>query len=176
MIGFKLSTNLEKVRHEIEYLLNVWAKNQGKDIGFGSNPDNSITIGIDDNSRLVVSQAFVNNPTAFESTGIDLNGKYVIENAFKLLNCLQEYGANDVDELGRFRLRNSYQYKLRNHDENLVQKLFDQLSTRIGITSKSQKTKFFLTHDIDLVNGAFIEDGAVAASLLGLWGGLKGVA
>ncbi|MEO8471509.1 MAG: hypothetical protein ABI477_04920 [Chryseolinea sp.] len=159
MIRFKLSTSLENVRPEIEYVLRVWAKNQGLEISFGDDFDNGISIGHDDESHLKISADFVNTPTAFARSSLHAGKVYIIENAFKLLNCVQEYCHTDVDDLGRFKFRNSYQYQLKNHTENLVQKLFEHLSTQVGVTPVSQKTKFFLTHDIDLVNGAILEDG-----------------
>ncbi|HEX8059455.1 MAG TPA: hypothetical protein VF473_00905, partial [Cyclobacteriaceae bacterium] len=73
---------------------------------------------------------------------------------FYMLNTLQEYGTSDVDEIGRFKYANSYQWKFGNIEDNLV----DQYSKKIIGQTPSFKSRIFLSHDIDSVNGAVMQD------------------
>ncbi len=61
--------------------------------------------------------------------------------------------------MGRFKFENSYQHRFKNTLENIVQLCFNEISKICGVTPPKEKTQFFLTHDIDMVNGAIIEDG-----------------
>lgn len=77
-----------------------------------------------------------------------------VSTIFYMINSLQEYDASDVDEIGRFKYSNSYQKRFGNVEDNLVgryaQMLLGQLQPR--------KSCIFLSHDIDSVNGALLQD------------------
>jgi len=83
--------------------------------------------------------------------------------AFYMINCIQEFGATELDEYNRFKFSNSYQYHFKNIEENLVQELFDKLyksNRKLNqFTEAGPRTKFFLSHDIDTVYGALLQDG-----------------
>jgi hypothetical protein len=76
-----------------------------------------------------------------------------------MLSCSQEHRDTDPDELGRFKYINSYQARLGIARKNQVQHCFDHIASQLGIASPNKPTRFFLSHDIDTVQGAIIEDG-----------------
>jgi hypothetical protein len=90
----------------------------------------------------------------------------LIATCFYMLNSFQEYNAtDDTDEVGRFVFEKSYQHKFGNIKENLVQKHFDKLSQHskfLRTEAKNEKSSVFISHDIDNVNLAWIEDGFAA--------------
>jgi hypothetical protein len=163
MIKFYIDSGSAAVRSEIAYVLDTWAKNQQLLIGFTENPDDSITVGTRKDNQLRAGKGFdFSGPQAFGKSGLltDHNGDPdFLATAFYMLNSLQEYNDKDRDELNRFKFSNSYQHKFKNHKENIVQHCFEEISRIVGKTPLIEKTRFFLTHDIDLVNGAVIEDG-----------------
>jgi peptidoglycan/xylan/chitin deacetylase (PgdA/CDA1 family) len=72
---------------------------------------------------------------------------------FYMLNSLQEYADTDVDEIGRFKYTNSYQSRFGNIEDNLVGRYSQKV-----LASQRQKSRIFLSHDIDSVNGALLQD------------------
>ncbi|MEX2234772.1 MAG: hypothetical protein WD824_21600 [Cyclobacteriaceae bacterium] len=160
---FHIDSSSAAIRPEITYLLDTWARNQQLEISLTENPDDSITVGAAKNNRLRISKGFdLSTPQALNKSCFisDQNGDPdFLATAFYMLNSLQEYDDKDRDELNRFKFSNSYQYKFKNHKENIVQRCFDEIARIAGRTPLIEKTRFFLTHDIDLVNGAVIEDG-----------------
>lgn len=85
---------------------------------------------------------------------------------FYLVNCLQEYGSTQTDEIGRFQYKNSLQKQFGAVQRNIVQEIFNELATfpvfsRV-ITKRSAPSKIFLSHDIDTVYGALTQDGFYA--------------
>jgi len=89
----------------------------------------------------------------------------LLATCFYMLNSFQEYNATDNDEVGRFVFEKSYQYKFGNTKENLVQKYFDKLAQHpkfLQIEPENKKSSVFISHDIDNVNLAWIEDGFAA--------------
>lgn len=85
---------------------------------------------------------------------------------FYLVNCLQEYGSDKKDEIGRFEYKNSLQKQFDIIEKNLVQGIFDELATypifSRTVTRQKEKSKIFLSHDIDTVYGALLQDGYYA--------------
>lgn len=86
-----------------------------------------------------------------------------LSSAFYIINCFQEYESSDVDQFGRFKYKSSFQYMFDIIEENLVQKYFvifceEELNIKLDI-KKLKPTKVFLSHDIDSVNGSFLQDG-----------------
>ena len=73
---------------------------------------------------------------------------------FYMVNSIQEHDNTSTDEIGRFKYSNSYQHKFGNIEDNLVgqysQKIFGQL--------RIPKSRIFLSHDIDSINGAVVQD------------------
>ncbi|HPM32228.1 MAG TPA: hypothetical protein PLJ60_17985 [Chryseolinea sp.] len=163
MVIFCIKNNLPQ--HEIQFLLRTWAKNVGVEVLFAPDSVEGISVGQTADSRIQTSGNF--SPDYFRH--IKLNAQCLVENqdgkpdylatAFYMLNCIQEFNDPDPDELGRFRFSNSYQHLYKNAAENIVQGCFNEISTICEIPSPTEKTKFFLTHDIDSVYGAILEDG-----------------
>ncbi len=89
----------------------------------------------------------------------------LLTTCFYMMNSLQEYNAVNNDEVGRFTYNNSYQFKYNNIKENLVQKYFDKLAQHpkfSGMSAQNEMSSVFISHDIDNVNLAWIEDGFAA--------------
>lgn len=163
MIKVYIEKEALPVKPELSYLLKVWANAQHTDVTFVDNKDDAVTIGMSDDSTVQLSHGFdfshqppLGNPGFI--TGDNDKPDY-LATAFYMLNGVQEWNDNDRDELGRFKYANSYQFTWKNAKDNIVQRCFDEISKAIGLTPHSEKTHFFLTHDIDLVHGAIIEDG-----------------
>ncbi len=163
MIKFFINPGAEKFRPEITYILKLWSKNQGQPIEFTAEHHHAISIGTTHDNTLQIAPDFHNQERSsnhrtpfiyFESSKVDS-----LASAFTLINSMQEFQATDPDELNRFRFRNSYQFKLNNAKENLVQQCFNEISHAVGLKAPHEKTRFLLSHDIDIVYGAILEDG-----------------
>lgn len=150
---------------QLVYLLNIWAKNRQVEVSFTESPDSALRIGRDDNSHFQLSESFVSSdPTRLvlnDQCRLEAaNGKPdILATAFYMLNALQEYDSSNRDDLGRFPYTRSYQYRFKNAKENIVQQYFDTISQIAGLSPRKEKTRFLLSHDIDAVYGAVIEDG-----------------
>jgi hypothetical protein len=77
-----------------------------------------------------------------------------LSTVFYMINSLQEYGDADTDEIGRFKYTNSYQNKFANIEDNLVGRYSQQILGQ----SQNPKSRIFLSHDIDSINGAVLQD------------------
>lgn len=73
---------------------------------------------------------------------------------FYMINGIQEHGEIQYDEIGRFKYSNSYQSRFKNIEDNLVaryaKKIFPEL--------KEPRSRIFLSHDIDSIHGAVVQD------------------
>ena len=91
-----------------------------------------------------------------------------LASCFYMINSMQEFSSKEVDEMNRFKYEASYQHKFDNIRINLVQKYFDLLFDKlqdlniISSPKKSRDSKIFLSHDVDSVYGALIQDGFTA--------------
>lgn len=163
MINFYIDEDSQRVSSEISYILKVWASNQGFDIGFSHSRERAITIGENASNQLVISNHFMDQRNSVlndDCVFTDKNGQPdFLSTAFYMINSVQEFNDNDPDELNRFKYKNSYQYKFKNSKDNLVQHYFNEISKTLKLKPSTQKNRFFLSHDIDLVNGAILEDG-----------------
>lgn len=165
MVTFYLSPEIAAHQAPITYVLSVWSKHTRIPVAFFATPAGAITIGESANVPFYVSGGF--QPEDFrdvtfspEHMLVHANGKAdVLRTAFYMLNTLQEYNDAQPDALGRFQYVNSYQRRLGIARENVVQRCFDALSTAVGVAPRKEKTHFMLSHDIDLVNRAVVEDG-----------------
>ncbi len=163
MIRFHISSDAQHLTPEITYLLQIWAKNQQQEIVFSDSPDGSVTLGKGDKNVFVIPEAFAQT----RIPGIAASGMVEDERgrpdplttAFYLMNSLQEFDDTDADELGRFKFTNSHQYKLNNNLDNVVQRCFDEISKTLQLPPRRENSRFFLSHDIDLIHGAILEDG-----------------
>jgi hypothetical protein len=163
---------------EIKYTWSIFSK--GKNTVYVNNKNEAdFVIDSSTDSDLPVSTSFYNEIekgncsfSGFFSKDLcikDTSGKNdYIATAFYMLNSLQEYDKKNItDEIGRFRFEDSYQHKFGCITKNLVQECFDKLvneNTKLLYYKKTPiKSDFFLTHDIDSVNGALLQDGLYLA-------------
>ncbi|MDI1353360.1 MAG: hypothetical protein PSX36_00485 [bacterium] len=83
---------------------------------------------------------------------------------FYLINSIAEHRVDaTTDELGRFRYQDSVQKQI-GVEENLVLQLIHHATIKNDVLSRSFRIKnhasyIFLSHDIDSVNGSFLQDG-----------------
>lgn len=90
-----------------------------------------------------------------------------LSSAFYIINCFQEYQKEENclenDIYGRFKYESSFQYRFNCIEENLVQQYFILFCRRdLNLQIKETnflKSRVFLSHDIDSVNGSFLQDG-----------------
>jgi len=163
---------------EIKYIWSVFAGNKGVEYSFvEAKEEADFVIDTSPSSDLCIAESFWNNIAVKNYfygnffvqdclvRTVDGRPDY-LATAFYMINSIQEFGSTDLDEIGRFKYANSYQYKFGNIEQNLVQECFDKLidETPKLKTIKSFKVKsgFCLSHDIDSVNGAFLQDGLFA--------------
>lgn len=82
---------------------------------------------------------------------------------FYLVNSIQEYGSPHTDELGRFRYADSYQQHFGNITDNVVygllRALWDSAPPLKAFPLKDRPSRVLLSHDIDSLYGAFMQDG-----------------
>jgi hypothetical protein len=170
MITFHITDTAKPFEPEIRFTLQLWALNQSQKITFTSNPDNAFSIGTGSGAHLRISKHFTGPHAAcrmhpyvqFDGTGSDVYdpaGTDLLASVFQMVNSLQEYDAPEYDELNRYQFKTSYQKRLNNVNDNLVQHCFDAISKTLRLPAKSTPTRFFLSHDIDIVYGAIVEDG-----------------
>ncbi len=85
----------------------------------------------------------------------------LISTVFYLVNCIQEYNADDIylDKYGRFKQDMSVQHKFGIGSKNLVVELIDIFLSKCGITSGvKQKSKIYISHDIDFLTSGFRQE------------------
>ena len=85
-----------------------------------------------------------------------------ISSIFYIINSLQEYKSDpeDEDELGRFLYEKSWQKKYNVIERNLVLEYIFEFLNFIKVEKKNDfNSKIFVSHDIDKMNGSFLQDG-----------------
>ncbi|MBK7850658.1 MAG: hypothetical protein IPJ66_05790 [Bacteroidetes bacterium] len=102
-------------------------------------------------SNYFVSDCLVRDPEGF----VDY-----LSSAFYMLALVQEIEDTDLDEFGRFKYSNSYQYKFSNVTKDLVSDIFTELINRTPKLDKKpdSSSSFFLSHDMDTVHGSLLQD------------------
>lgn len=159
----------------IEYVLKLIANNQQMvfehvdypeyaDIIFDHTLKNSQPISTYFYTELSKEAPVLNHPKFFEEEPIICteNGESDhVATIFYMVNCLQEYSleSEDLDKFERFRYRSSYQYKFNCIEDNLVQKVIDQLITSWKHTPSQIQSSLFISHDIDEIYASFLQDG-----------------
>lgn len=78
-----------------------------------------------------------------------------------MVNCLQELNPEPalLDRFGRFGYSHSYQARFACIEKNLVQEKIDDLCRDWGLKAVRQKSRFFISHDIDTLYGSLFQDG-----------------
>lgn len=161
----------------LEYILLVLSQNKSFEIQFVKNKSDSDVIfdHQDENSEYIdiifYESLIVNKQYDFkfyfqESYYITNNNNIdYLATAFYMINCFQEYDdtKNQFDGYGRFKYESSYQKHFDCIQENIVQKCFNEFCRKSPafqkITNTKRKTKIFLSHDIDNINQAILQDG-----------------
>jgi hypothetical protein len=87
----------------------------------------------------------------------------LLATCFYLVNSLQEYAVAG-DTYGRFPYKRSLQARFNNPTQNLVQAYFDELAKhpKISAIRKNTLSRVFISHDIDNITSAWLEDGFAA--------------
>lgn len=164
MIRFYISPAFRQYFNEIAYTLQLWAKNQKQEIRIesSSSPD-TLNIGPGKESHFQVHASFSSaDPGNWQKNGFicDPDGRPdYLASAFHLVNCTHEYNPGKLDDLGRFPHTESLPFRFRTAHQNKVQECFDAIAVAAGVKPRTEPAGFFLSHDIDIVNGAYIEDG-----------------
>jgi len=82
---------------------------------------------------------------------------------FYLVNSIQEYASPHTDTLGRFGYAHSYQHHFNNVTDNVVFSLMRSLWQSVDVLRqfplKDKPSRVLLSHDIDTLYGAFVQDG-----------------
>lgn len=106
-----------------------------------------------------------NGPIYYDENG----NKCSIETIFYLVNCIQELNLkpSDLDQYGRYKYSVSLQKHYGIVEENFVGHLIDQLILQFPILSldgnpPKVKSKFFISHDIDLLLSGWKIEGFLA--------------
>jgi len=177
MVIFRISDTVRAFEPEIRYTLALWAINQSQQISFTSGSDDPALVrdGVfivgseaDAHLRIGTRMPKLGDPSTrspyvqLDGTGSDRYDAGLTDplaSAFQMVNALQEYETSEYDELNRYQFKTSYQKRLANVYDNLVQKCFEAISSKLKLPLKNSPTQFFLSHDIDIVYGAILEDG-----------------
>ncbi len=117
-----------------------------------------------------IEKGIFNHQAHFENEPLILteNGQIdYIATIFYMVNCLQEYGAQDcyLDKYKRFKFDASFQARFGIIRENRVADLIQQFVNSSNIlrgmfgNKPPRESKIFLTHDIDSLYSSFFQDG-----------------
>lgn len=129
----------------------------------------SFSVGTEQNSDFILSEVFINNlqNSAFnherwftEKPVIICNGfEDYIGSVFYMINSLQEYHKTELDALGRFQFKDSYQAKFNCCEDNLVLEYFQQIAEQLfGKKIPLKPSQFQLSHDIDYLHKGWRND------------------
>lgn len=165
----------------IEYILSVFAKHKScllsfetdkamAQLIFDHSDPNSLAINTEFYESLLYKKIFRHDAYFKKEPYLlfpNSNKQDWLGTAFYLINSFQEYNIEpqneSLDKFGRFRYEKSYQNKFNCIEENVVQKCFDGFAREHEVCSDlskvSRKTKVFISHDVDTLNGSFLQDG-----------------
>lgn len=165
----------------IEYILSQFSKNKSCVFSFETDKASAqLIFDHSDPTSLPINIDFYDsllNKRIFSHDAYFNSGPYILfqnsnkpdwlATAFYMINSFQEYNIepqNDfLDKYGRFRYDKSYQSKFDCIEKNIVQECFDSFAKEniifSELTKVNRKTKVFISHDIDTINGSFLQDG-----------------
>lgn len=160
----------EKYTNIVIYILKLIEKNKSISFEFRNQKTgvNLVWDHIDTNSHFLNLEFY--NLIDEDKFDFEINKEIVIQNesgkkdfiasVFYKVNCLQEFGCtDDLDEYGRYCYTSSYQFKFGLIEENLVQQEIDTFFIENNLRGNDKKSRFFISHDIDTINGSFLQDG-----------------
>jgi hypothetical protein len=164
-IKINFSPEVEAITPELTYIFQVLAINLNTEFDFQISTEQHHSVGLKNENTIRISRNFSERSLSKDLLG--RNGFIECEDgqpdfigtAFFCITSMQELTDNDPDQLQRFQFKNSYQSKLGNVKQNLVQDCFNQLAIKLKIPPRQAKSTFYLSHDIDSVFGAIKEDG-----------------
>lgn len=173
---FHLDSSIDAVRNEVRYTLSVLAKNLGTGIDFvGVETDGAIRISASSDADItlnlrnvthVAQLRFDQDFTADAYLKLENGRADHLSTAFYLLSLAQELDDTKRDRFGRFPYSESYQKHFKLTTENRVQHCFDAIirsSPRLnGFRKTSERSRIFISHDVDFINGALMRDGLYA--------------
>ncbi len=178
MINIFIKKN-QNYSNPLEYILSVLSKNKLLKINFIDQKNNAhLIFDHTDYQTIAINTEFYDeliNKSKFSHEVYFKKSPYILlpnsnipdllATAFYMINSFQEYNCKNelLDKYGRFQFENSYQNKFGCIDQNLVQKCFDdfinQNLTSLNLNYNKRPTKIFISHDIDLIHGSFLQDG-----------------
>jgi hypothetical protein len=165
-----------RFRPEIEYAWNLFASNKKiKSSTVQTAQEANLVLSFDEKSDLPLAENFyqaLQQKQLFEHTAHFKSDCYIrthsgridyLATAFYIVNAFQEYNTKETDEIGRFKYSNSFQHKFGVIEDNLVQVCFDRLLQETPklqpfASASEQTSAVFLSHDIDSVYGAVLQD------------------
>ncbi len=162
------------IRPALRWVFGELARNRGlewKEVEEASEADirlDGSRIPLAENFYLDVEAGIFQNSHHFKDQALILDEASqpdLLATAFYMLNCVQEYGAsgNDVDQFGRFKYEASWQRRFNLVEENVVQDLFDEVAELLGLPAGNgpgqHPSHVHLSHDVDLLNNGWIQDG-----------------
>jgi hypothetical protein len=143
--------------------LEIVTSKEGSNLIIDHFDSNSIGICTEFYDKLKVGDLSHNSILKGKTLIKDQSGKSdFLSTIFYLVNCLQEYNANATqkDQFGRFLYEKSWQKTSNNIEVNVVLNLIEQFIKTNKLQRKPDfQSRIFVSHDIDSVNGSFIQDG-----------------
>lgn len=179
---FHVADSLKAFNNEIKYVLVILGQSYEIEICFSDNKtDQSITVSsstdcdIAINPQNIPDAANLNFEKDFTTDGflkLENGGRDYLSTAFYLLSLVQELDDSKKDEFGRFPYAQSYQKHFNAVSENRVQQCFDGIVTsnpKFNLFKKPDvRSRIFVSHDVDLINGALVQDGFYALKKLNI--------
>lgn len=178
---FHIDDSLKSVHHEIKYILSILAQSYGTTVSFTGINAQAITVSSSTNCDVPVRLENIANASRlnfaknFTKDGflmLESGDKDHLSTAFYLLSLAQELDGSKKDDFGRFPYSDSYQKHFNVVSENRVQQCFQSIlssSSKLSSLKKpNARTKIFISHDVDFINGALVQDGFHALKKLNI--------
>jgi len=178
---FHIADSLKSVHNEVKYVLSVLGQSYETEVCFtgingqaatvSSSTDCDIPVrseNIADASRLSFGKDFTKDGFLMLENG----DKDYLSTAIYLLSLAQELDGSKKDAFGRFPYSDSYQKHFSAVLENRVQHCFDDIivaNPKFSLFKKpNEKSSIFISHDVDFINGALVQDGFHALKKLNI--------
>lgn len=176
---FHIDDSLKSVHHEVKYILTILGQSYETEVFFSEINEQAITVSSCTNcdvsvrSENIANAGRLNFAKNFTKDGflmLENGDKDYLSTAFYLLSLAQELDNTKIDKFGRFPYSGSYQNHFNVVSENRVQHCFQSIITSSSkfssLKKPNVKTKIFVSHDVDFINGALVQDGFYALKKL----------